>query len=339
MSFDKLVHLFQEQFVRCKLKPQESVVVLSGAASPQEYVRAAMEAAQNLGTRPLQLHVPAPRATVGANALATVGTTPVTGLSAAMACLKQADFVVDLLLLLHSPEQVEILESGARMLLVLEPAEVLQARPPTEALTQSVTASAQLFRAAKTLHLTSEAGTDLRMEIGEFPVITQYGVADEPGRWDHWPSAFLYTWPNEGSSNGTVVINKDDFIWPLNHYAETPIHLTVKDGYITAIEGGPDADRLRSEMAGFNDPEAYAIAHIGWGVDPRADWFAVRKTPLRVGGTDPRSFAGNVQFSTGPNTEVGGKRNTMGHFDMPLLGCTLKLDGKTVVDKGSVTPI
>jgi 2,5-dihydroxypyridine 5,6-dioxygenase len=339
MQLDKLVQLFQEQFERCKLKPTESVVVLSGASSSSAYVQAALEAAQNLGARPLQLHVPAQRATVGDNALETVGKTPVTGLSAAMACLKQADLVVDMLLLLHSPEQVEILNAGTRMLLVLEPAEVLESRPPTEELKASVIASAQVFSGARKLRLSSDAGTDLEMAIGQFPVITQYGVADEPGRWDHWPSAFLYTWPNEGSTNGTVVIDKDDFIWPLNHYAESAIRLTVKNGYVTDIEGGPDADRLRKEMASFNDPEAYAVAHIGWGVDPRADWFAVRKTPLRLGGTDPRSFAGNVQFSTGPNTEVGGSRNTMGHFDMPLRNCTLRLDERTVVQQGEVVPL
>lgn len=339
MQFDKLVHLFEEQFVRCKLSPEESVVVLSGQASPTEYVQAALVAAQNLGCRPFQLHIPATRTTVGESALEQVGTTPVTGLSAAMACLKAADFVVDLLLLLHSPEQVEILNSGTRMLLVLEPAEVFDARPPTEELKQSVLACAKVFSAAKKLYLTSDSGTNVEMALGEFPVITQYGIADEPGRWDHWPSAFLYTWPNEKSANGTVVINKDDFIWPLNHYAEQPIELTVKDGYITAIKGGADADRLSREMASFNDPEAYAVAHIGWGVDPRADWFAIKTPPLRLGGTDPRSFAGNVQFSTGPNTEVGGKRHTMGHFDMPLRGCTLRLDDITVVENGAVVAL
>lgn len=339
MQFDKLVTLFQEQFVRCKLKPEESVVVLSGASSPPDYVRAALEAAQNLGSRPFQLHVPAARTKVGPNELATVGKTPVTGLSAAMAALKAADLVVDLLMLLHSPEQVQILEAGTRMLLVLEPPIVLDSRPPTQALKESVLAGAQVMSKARKLRLTSDAGTHLEMDIGDFPVITQYGVADEPGRWDHWPSAFLYTWPNEGSSCGTVVIDKDDFIWPLNHYAETPIKLKVEKGYITHIEGGADADRLRSEMASFEDPEAYAIAHIGWGVDPRADWFAIRQTPLRVGGTDPRSFAGNVQFSTGPNTEVGGSRNTMGHFDMPLRGCTLVLDDTPVVTNGAVVPL
>ena len=68
-----------------------------------------------------------------------------------------------------------------------------------------------------------------------------------------------------------------------------------------------------------------------------ADWEALKRQPLSVG-TDPRSYAGNVQFSTGPNTEAGGNRHTIAHFDMPMLGCTLTLDGTEVVRNGDIVP-
>ena len=35
-----------------------------------------------------------------------------------------------------------------------------------------------------------------------------------------------------------------------------------------------------------------------------------------------RSFPGNFLFSTGPNTQGGGKRTTRGHYDVPMRGCT-----------------
>jgi 2,5-dihydroxypyridine 5,6-dioxygenase len=173
------------------------------------------------------------------------------------------------------------------------------------------------------------------MKLGQYPVVTQYGFTDTRGRWDHWPSAFLYTWPNEGGTNGRVVLNKGDFVWPLNRYLDTPVTLTIREGYIRSIEGGDDARLLREQMDSFRDPEAYAVSHIGWGVDKRADWYSLKKQPLSVG-TDPRSYFGNVQFSTGPNTEAGGDRHTIAHFDMPMLGCTLTLDGRAVIRDGEV---
>jgi 2,5-dihydroxypyridine 5,6-dioxygenase len=42
--------------------------------------------------------------------------------------------------------------------------------------------------------------------------------------------------------------------------------------------------------------------------------------------------AGNFLYSTGAN-EVAG-RHTAGHFDLPLFGCTVRLDGELVVDAG-----
>ena len=42
---------------------------------------------------------------------------------------------------------------------------------------------------------------------------------------------------------------------------------------------------------------------------------------------ESRAFYGNVLFSTGPNTDMGGKRDTKGHIDMPMCDCTVLLDG------------
>ncbi len=335
MEQDKLVALFQEEFVRCKLKSDETAVVLSGERSSEAYAKAALQAICNLGAQGFRLHMPPPVARTEAAEGSYVGVTAVTGQTLALETLKKADFVVDLLLLLHSAEQVEILNAGARMLLVVEPPDILTSRPPTEALRSQIEAGEKTLARAKRLRVTSAAGTDFSMDLGEYPVITQYGYTDTPGRWDHWPSAFLYTWPNERTTNGRVVLDQGDFIWPLNRYVEAPISLTVRDGYICAIEGGADAADLREQMERFKDPEAYAVSHIGWGVDQRADWKALQRQPLSVG-TDPRSYAGNVQFSTGPNTEAGGTRNTIAHFDMPMLGCTLTLDDTVILKDGQV---
>ena len=49
-------------------------------------------------------------------------------------------------------------------------------------------------------------------------------------------------------------------------------------------------------------------------------------------GTELRAFAGNFLYSTGAN-EVAG-RHTLGHFDLPMRGCTVTLDGVPVVEKG-----
>ena len=53
---------------------------------------------------------------------------------------------------------------------------------------------------------------------------------------------------------------------------------------------------------------------------------------------DGRAFYGNVLFSTGPNTELGGTNDTACHLDLPMKGCTLYLDDELVVKDGTVVP-
>jgi 2,5-dihydroxypyridine 5,6-dioxygenase len=73
-------------------------------------------------------------------------------------------------------------------------------------------------------------------------------------------------------------------------------------------------------------------------MNPQARWYG-----LALNGDDPersraaaRTFPGNFLFSTGPNTLGGGKRDTKGHYDVPLSDCTVQLDGRTIIDKGRI---
>ena len=124
---------------------------------------------------------------------AGVGVNPLAGNELAIEMLKQSDLVIDLVFLLHSKEQVEIQAAGARMLLVMEPPETLARLFPTADQRRRVETSEELLAAATTLRVTSPAGTDVTYRLGAYPIMTQYGYTDTPGRWDHWPSTFLFT--------------------------------------------------------------------------------------------------------------------------------------------------
>ena len=47
-----------------------------------------------------------------------------------------------------------------------------------------------------------------------------------------------------------------------------------------------------------------------------------------------RTFPGNFLFSTGPNTQGGGKRATRGHYDVPMRDCTVSLDNAVIIERG-----
>jgi 2,5-dihydroxypyridine 5,6-dioxygenase len=194
-----------------------------------------------------------------------------------------------------------------------------------------------MLAAAKEMRVTSKAGTDLRLPLGEFPVIQEYGFVDEPGRWDHWPSGFGLTFPNERQASGRVVLDRGDILLPMKSYLNTCIEMTVDKGYVTSITGEVDADLLNDYMASFDDKEAYAVSHIGWGQQRRARWSTLglydREETI---GMDARAFAGNFLFSMGPNNEAGGSRHTACHIDIPMRNCTVLLDNREVVREGKL---
>jgi 2,5-dihydroxypyridine 5,6-dioxygenase len=333
----QLLTMFEHVLRLSRVDDGEAVAVLRTCQSNPRLVWAAMESAQRLGAKVYGVELPL------LNHAEAIGNDPTayfrrTGHPAAQKALGAADLIIDMLLP-HSPEQTELLKNGARMLLVVEPPEILARLLPTQEDKRWVEAAERRLRAAKTFSATSGAATEIEFRIGQYPVITEYGFADAPGRWDHWPSGFLFTWPNEGAADGVLVIDKGDIIFPFKTYAESPIKLEIEHGYIRKITGGVDAERFESYLHIFRDPEAFAISHIGWGLQDRAHWSALALYDRHESvGIDGRAFYGNFLFSTGPNTEPAGSRNTACHIDIPLHRCSVYLDGEPMVLDGEVIP-
>jgi len=339
VSDHQMIEAWKQVLTLSKLQAGQSVTVLTSAATHPQTLQCALIASQAMGAIVNRLDLPPVNAekALSRDSLAYLGTTPLTGNPAAIAALKASDLVLDLMTLLFSPEQHEILASGTRILLTVEPPEVLVRMVPTLADRTRVKAAAARIGAAREMHVVSAAGTDLRCKLGQYPAISEYGFVDEPGRWDHWPSGFALTWPDEGGASGRIVIDRGDILLPQKAYASDRIVLTVDNGYAVKIEGGVDAELLEDYMASFRDPEAYAISHIGWGLQPRARWSTLglydREATI---GMDARAYEGNFLFSLGPNNEAGGSRDTACHIDIPLRKCTVRLDGVDMVRDGQV---
>ncbi|MCP2067574.1 UNVERIFIED_ORG: 2,5-dihydroxypyridine 5,6-dioxygenase [Pseudomonas reinekei] len=334
-----LIQAWKQVLTLSRLEPEHIVTVLTSSNTHPQTLSTALTAINLLGATANRLDLQPVNAekALSRDSLAYLGTTPLTGNRAAIAALKESDLVLDLMTLLFSPEQHEILKEGTKILLAVEPPEVLVRMVPSADDKRRVTQAAQRLQASKQMHVTSEAGTDLRCPMGEFPVISEYGFVDEPGRWDHWPSGFVLTWPNERGTEGTIVIDRGDILLPMKSYVQEPIRVTVSNGFVTHIEGGVDAELLSEYMASFQDPEAYAMSHIGWGLQPRAQWSTLAMYDREATiGMDARAFEGNFLFSFGPNNEAGGQRTTACHIDIPLRRCTVSLDGEVVVREGKV---
>ncbi len=335
-----LVDLFTQELRLCKLRPGEAMAVLTGPHSRPDYALAFMTAGRALGAEVFRLDLPAATAALGDTGPAR-NRTLLTGHRSAIDTLKRAQLIIDLLGLLHSPEQLEIQQAGPRILMVAEPPEILARMFPRPNQRARVEAGARRLARARSVRITNAAGTDIRYALGQYShqPITQYGYTDEPGRWDNFPGSFVYTWPDEGKSHGVIVLQPGDILLPFKEFVREEVRIEVEDGFITSVRGGFDAWHMRRYLESWNDRDAYAMAHIGWGLDESALWHAMTMANKETSvGQDARAFQGNVLWSTGPNTDVGGGRDTPAHLDIAMHGASLYLDDEPIVLEGRIVP-
>jgi 2,5-dihydroxypyridine 5,6-dioxygenase len=331
----RLAKLFQQEFALCDVKRGETVALLTNLNTRREYVAAAFGAAADCGAFVYELgfsSLPDPTR-VGADGL--------TGGEGIWGALKQSH----LLVAFHAPNFSkwvrELRAAGTRVLAILDgPAELERLLSPP-GLKPAVLEAAKRWQAARNVTLLNKAGTRLEWKRGEFDVKSQYGFAESRGRMDHWGAGHITNYPDEGSANGVVVIQPGDlWILPFARVVESEIRLEVRDGFIRKVEGGADAREFKHWLdrnkRSEDDLDPYAVSHLGFGLHPNVqrDYiFHTGPVPERLQAA-ARAFAGNFLFSTGPNTDMGGKRDTKGHIDMPMCDCTVLLDGEPILVDG-----
>ncbi len=335
----KWIKAFSSVFELCGLAPGDSAAILSETQSRALNVHLAELALLGLGVRAFHVRLVSPPQTAPVPVRSTGASSAVAGLAPAVAALRESTIVVDCTVegLLHAPELPDILGGGARLLMVSnEHPDVLERLAPDPALEPKVRAGVRRLSGAGRMAVRSAAGTDLSVDLRETRGAGVWGWCARPGQVAHWPGGLVLCFPGPGTVNGTLVLDAGDVNLTFKRYLESRVVLTVEDDHVTDIAGdGFDAEIFRSYIAAWGDREAYAVSHVGWGMNPAARWEALTMYDRRdVNGTELRAFAGNFLYSTGANEAAG--RYTEGHFDLPLRNCTIDLDGETVVSEGAL---
>jgi 2,5-dihydroxypyridine 5,6-dioxygenase len=333
----KWIDAFCEIFARCGVKTGDSAAILSETQSRQLNVHLAELALLRLGARPFHIVLPTPRNTHPVPIRSTGASVAIGGLAPVVSALGQAGFVADCTLegLMHAPETPQILKAGARVLYVSnEHPEALERLRPDDKLEQRVRAAAKMVRGAKRMTVRSAAGTDLAIDMSGAPTVGIWGWTDRPGTLAHWPGGMVVSFPAAGAVEGTLVLDRGDVNLTFKRYLEAPVTLTLEKDYVTRVEGsGADAEMMRAYLAAWGDREAYAVSHVGFGLNENARYEALAMYDRRdFNGTELRAVAGNFLFSTGANEFAG--RFTAGHFDIPVMRTTIALDNTVVVREG-----
>ncbi len=333
----KWIDNFCEVFRLCGVQPGEACAILSETQSRPVLVQLAELALARLGARWFHLVLPTPRQTAPVPVRSTGASDAIGQLTPAVQALAASSFIVDCTVegLQHAVELPAILKGGARVLVVSnEHPEILERTLPKAEDEAVARAAMKRLKAAQRMHVTSVAGTDLRIKLGGARVGGVWGFTTKPGTLTHWPGGLVLAFPVAGSVNGLLVLAPGDVNLTFKRYLADPVALHIVNDHVERIEGNSvDAELMRGYFAAWGERAAYAVSHVGWGLNRNARWDAMTfYDKADFNGTELRAFAGNFLYSTGAN-EVAG-RHTLGHFDLPLRGCSITLDEETVVRAG-----
>ncbi|MBW2059870.1 MAG: hypothetical protein JRJ26_20500 [Deltaproteobacteria bacterium] len=184
----------------------------------------------------------------------------------------------------------------------------------------------EVIAKANTVRVTSPRGTDIGAELGNRPVQTNPGRVSSPGDEGYLPPGVVGQAPIEETWNGQIVF--DAFVYPVG-IVRDPVYLEVREGVVTEISGGSEAERFKQWMESRKDPNIYRACHYGFGINPHLK----RLSGLKF--LDERMYGlFDIGFGTNDLPCFQGKIRANGHTDGLMTEASVFYDEVCVFEKG-----
>lgn len=184
---------------------------------------------------------------------------------------------------------------------------------------------AAILDAGKMAHVTTPAGSDIRLPIGGIKAKPSTGLVLSPGTYGNLPSGEAFLMPREGEAEGIYVV--DGSLAGIGLITGEPVRITVEKGMAVKIEGGEQA-RQFNETVNSLGAGARNLAELGVGTNHMAE---IKGTVL-----EDEKVLGTVHLALGNNISMGGTCNIGFHVDGILLKPTLTIDGEVILKDGKM---
>jgi leucyl aminopeptidase (aminopeptidase T) len=178
------------------------------------------------------------------------------------------------------------------------------------------------------LRITTAAGTDLTVDIRSKFAVANTGIFTTSRLGGNLPAGEVYIAPRGKGVNGKIVIDISAKVRQSTVLVKTPIALTVKDGLLTKVSGGHEAELLEATLKWAERIAQYPwgvrrIGEVGIGINDRADI---------IGPTIVNEKAlGTAHIAIGSNVWFGGTVYAVTHFDQVFRNPTIYIDGQRLV--------
>lgn len=194
-----------------------------------------------------------------------------------------------------------------------------------------------IMDAGKEVHVTSPAGTDVTISIDGRKAYADDGDFRMPGSGGNVPCGEVYISPIVGSTRGTIVYDSTLDLIPNCVQPKEPVHVHFKNGFISDITGGPDAEallnvvksgekRARDNGLVVEERNARNIGELGIGLNYKAKMVNNMLEDEKVGKT--------CHFAIGFNYDNDGPAFI--HQDCLVKNPSIWVDGKQILRDGDI---
>jgi leucyl aminopeptidase (aminopeptidase T) len=170
---------------------------------------------------------------------------------------------------------------------------------------------AKIVQKADSIEITSPNGTFLSFSKKGRKAFADTGILTKPGSFGNLPAGEAFLAPVEGTSSGKLIIE-----WAPTRELESPLTLSVKDGYVIDISGNDPYNEFLSMKFAENKLNG-SIAEFGIGTNSAA------KRPDNI--LESEKILGTIHIALGDNSSFGGKVKTPFHQDFVFFKPTVTL--------------
>ena len=193
---------------------------------------------------------------------------------------------------------------------------------------QATGEKARTALAGKEMEITHPNGTSLKVSLDSRPAYISDGIISDDdvakGNLDvYLPAGEAAVITAAGSGTGKFVIEKDFFQGKEMHN----VVLNFENGKLTSMTGEGDGfAAMKASYDAFGEGKDL-LSYVDIGINPNYTLAPSSKLGNWVS-------AGMVSVGTGNNMWAGGTNNATGAAGGHLAGCTVKVDGRTIVENG-----
>jgi len=241
---------------------------------------------------------------------------------------KGADLIIDLSKydITHTlPIRVALFDYGRRLLDLtgMTPQELTRpniADIDYEEINEQANRLINVLENGKTFRYLTPKGTNLTADITNRSWYALAGMAKKRGTFGVFPIGEVLGSAVHGTVNGTVVI---EFL-ALFGKLKTPLIMTVEKGWVTRIEGGEEADKLRDMWAKVENAN-YVGELGGIGLNP------LNAPSDKIDALEVMMKLGAAHIGFGDSLDFGQRIASEMHLNGTMLDVTIEVDGKAVV--------